>query len=222
LYFGYLKNIRAQVLSQRKKPLPEIQPEWAEIRFPLIAEFSSDYQKFLSDVQGRLLSHFGDGRTQKILPNFFCFRAEKGADAILILESFFNAARHYFPALLSDGPCPVRVSVAVCGVKYPFFEVWRQWEAQQAEVEITAVGHGRLELETKQLEKFLRLTEFSFRRTALHNLAEISRVSQELAELRFRAKGEKGERETFDHLTQFLPLGLTFDGILTLAKLLGT
>ncbi len=112
--------------------------------------------------------------------------------------------------------------MVLCGVKYPFFEVWRLWQGQTAELELTAIGHGRLRLKLSQLDKFLQLVGAKrFSKAALHNLAEIARISPALAELRFRSKGERSERETFEHLSEFLPLGLDFEGILTFAKLVG-
>ena len=147
-------------------------------------------------------------------------QAEHGADVFSVLQSLLRAAREFFPALVEGPGCPLRASITYCDVKHAFFEVWRQWQEQDAELEITAIGQGALKLEMRHLERFLALAELPFRQSALHNLAEISRLSQQLAELRFRAANEKGEHDTFKNLKEFLPLGLTFDGVLTLAKLL--
>lgn len=210
LYLDYLRSLA-----------PSTEESKAEVRFSLVAEFQRDYEKYLTELTHRLLSQFGHERAETILPDFFCIKAEAAKEVFSVLGCFLEAATVLFPALLPLPECPLRLSLALCDVKHPFFEVWRAWEEQRNEVEITAVGHGRLQLKVRDLAKFLELADFPFRKSALHNLAEISRISQQLAELRFRARGERGERKTFEHLSEFLPLGLTFDGILTLAKLVG-
>lgn len=208
LYLDYLRSLD-----------PKTPEDKASVRFSLIAEFQHDYQDYLADIRGRLIQQFGEERVEQILPDLFCIQAQAGTDAFSVLSCFLSSVRELFPAFLGDFGAPIKVSLAYSGVKHPFFEVWRQWEEQDDELEIIAVGHGSLGLELKHLEKFLQLADYRFRQSALHNLAEISRVSQQLAELRFRSAGEKGERDTFEHLKEFLPLGLTFDAILTLAKL---
>ena len=210
LYLQYLRSLDPQIPESR-----------AEVRFSLVAEFQQDYDNYLAELRQRLLGHFGHDRTESVLSDFFCIQAESGTDVFSVLRCFHESAKTFFPALMELPGCPLRVSIAFCPIKHPFFEVWRRWEEQQSEMEITAVGHGGLDLELRNLKRFLELATFRFSKSALHNLAEISRISQELAELRFRAKGERGERETFQRLTDFLPLGLKFEGILTLAKLLG-
>jgi len=210
LYLDYLRSLDPQIAESQ-----------AEVRFSLVAEFQRDYESYLADLHQRLLGQVGSEKTETILPDFFCIKAESGGDVFSVLRCFHDSAKTFFPALLERSGCPLRVSIAFCPIKYPFFEIWRRWEEQESEMEITAVGHGGLDLELRNLKRFLELATFRFTKSALHNLAEISRISQELAELRFRARGEKGERESFERLREFLPLGLKFDGVLTLAKLLG-
>jgi hypothetical protein len=211
LYLTYLRSLDAKADESK-----------AEVRFSLVAEFQQDYQKYLAHVGKQLLKRFGEGRTEVILPDFFCVKAESGKDVLGVLRCLGGAARAFFPAFVTLPDSPLRLSLTFCDVRYPFFEIWREWQEQQSEIEVRAVGHGELALRLKDLEKFLQLSEFPFRKSALHDLAEISRISEQLAELRFRGRGEKGERPTFEHLSEFLPLGLKFEGILTLAKLLGT
>jgi len=210
LYLRYLRSLD-----------PGTKEERAEVRFSLIAEFQKDHGEYLAHVRDLLLEHFGNSRAELVLPDLLCIQAESGSDVFAVLRCFEEAVEAFFPAFLGESGCPLKISLAFCGVKHPFFEVWQQWQEQESELEVVAVGHGRLQLEARHLRKFLQLADFRFRRSALHNLAEISRVSQQLAELRFRSGAEKGERETFQHLREFLPLGMTFDGILTLAKLVG-
>lgn len=219
LYFGYLCDSRQAALTGRSKPVPEVKREWAEIRFPLIAEFWDEYEMFVGRLGQQIRGAFGEDRTETILPGFFAIRAEAGSDVFSALTCFAGVVREFFPAFFDLAEAPLRVSLALCDVKYPFFEVWRGWQAQPSEIEITAAGQGGVQFRLAQLEKFLELADFPFRQSALHNLAEIARISQSLAELRFRAGGEKGECETYKRLNEFLPLGLGFDGILTLAKL---
>lgn len=210
LYLVYLRSLD-----------PNIPEKKAEVRFSLLAEFQQDYERYLARLRDSLRELFGQERVETVLPDLLCIQAERGVDVFSVLRCFLKAAERFFPALLGTPGCPLRVSVTYCNARHPFFEVWRQWEEQESELEITAVGHGRVRLEMKHLERFLTLADMPFRQSALHNLADISRISQELAELRFRAAREKGERDTFERLKEFLPLGLTFEGVLTLAKLMG-
>jgi hypothetical protein len=220
LDFDRLREILGRLYLEYLRSLdPAISEDKASVRFSLIAEFQRDYEGYLADLGGRLVQEFGRERVEQILPDLFCIQARAGADAFMALRCFLRSVREFFPVFLGNFGSPLKVSLAYSGVKHPFFEVWRQWQEQEAELEIMAVGQGCLQLEVKHLEKFLQLADYPFRQSALHNLAEISLVSQQLAELRFQSAGERGERETFEHLKEFLPLGLTFDGILTLAKL---
>jgi len=53
-------------------------------------------------------------------------------------------------------------------------------------------------------------------------LAEISKISERLAELKFQDQSEKGDFETYEALKRnLLPLGMDFSSLLTFAKLLG-
>jgi len=210
LYWGYLRSLD-----------PVTPEEKAEVRFSLLGEFQRDYDSYLGELARRLVQHFGEERTERVLPSLFCLKADTGEDVFKVLRGYLRTLQDFFPAFLGDAGSPLVLSVAISDVRYPFFEVWRAWQDQRSEVEILAVGHGELCLAARHLERFLKLADFPFRRSALHNLAEISRISQQLAELRFRARGERDERQTLEHLSEFLPLGLDFSGILTLAKLKG-
>ncbi|MGH9453151.1 MAG: hypothetical protein ACRD2O_04185, partial [Terriglobia bacterium] len=208
LYWRYLKSLDSNTSRAA-----------AQVRLSLVAEFQSDYDVYERRLGENLIARFGADRIETILPGFFAIRAEAGADVFGVLTCLAEVVREFFPAFFDLAEAPLRVSLALCDVKYPFFEVWRGWQAQQSEIEITAIGQGGVPLRLSQLEKFLKLADFPFRQSALHNLAEIARISQSLAELRFRAGGERGERETYERLNEFLPLELGFNSILTLAKL---
>ena len=215
------ETLRALYLEYLRKSDPATTQGKAEIRFSLLAEFQADYERFEASLLESLLYQFGADRVEVLLPSLFCVKAEKGQDVLKLLRIYLSSLNEFLPAFLSGHGCPIRLSVALSAVRHPFFDVWRFWQAQQSEIEILTLGHGRLRIAARNLEKFLQLSSFQFRPSALHNLAEIARISQSLAELRFRARRERGERETFEQLGQFLPLGLDFEGILTLAKLIG-
>ena len=210
LYLAYLRSLEPATAAAK-----------AQVRFSLVAEFQADYAAFLASLEGRLLEQFREERTETILPGFYCFKPKDGPDVFAALETFRATLADFFPAFLGDFGSPLRVSLTLCPVRYPFFEVWRMWQDQEAEIAITAVGHGRIRLDSRRLQRFLELTRFQFRRSALQGLAEISRISEQLAELRFRSQGEKGDHQTLEHLGAFLPLEIGFDGVLTLAKILG-
>lgn len=216
--YGVLRRIYLAYLRSLDPSTPDSK---SQVRFSLIAEFQGDYSRFLDDLERRLLAQFREQRAETLLRGLYCLKSMAGSDVFTALQIFRATVAEFFPVFLQDTGSPLRVSLTLCPVRYPFFEVWRTWQDQKAEIAVVAEGHGQIELDLHRLHKFLELTQFQFRRSVLHDLAEISKISEQLAELRFHSRSEKGERQTFDHLSAFLPLGIGFEGVLTLAKLLG-
>src|SRR5262249_41065145 len=133
LYWGYLRSLD-----------PVTPEEKAEVRFSLLGEFQRDYDSYLGELARRLLQHFGEERTERVLPSLFCLKADTGEDVFKVLRGYLRTLQDFFPAFLGDAGSPLALSVAISDVRYPFFEVWRAWQDQRSEVEILAVGHGEL------------------------------------------------------------------------------
>ncbi len=84
------------------------------------------------------------------------------------------------------------------------------------------IGHGTIETSLKHLDNLLMATKKTYRKGALFKLSEVAKISERLAELKFEDKTERRDFETYSTLkNELLPMGLDFEGILTLAKLLG-
>ncbi len=105
LYFRYMQACRTLVMPTRKKPLPDVRPEWAEVRFPLIAEFQAEYDRFLQDLNSRFESLFGVRRTERVLPGSYCFLVQSGYDPFSCLRTFAEAANTHFRGF-SEAPLP--------------------------------------------------------------------------------------------------------------------
>jgi len=63
--------------------------------------------------------------------------------------------------------------------------------------------------------------EGRYRKSAFYKLAEISKLSEKLAEIKFNDRSEKADFENYDILKRnLLPIGMDFSSILTFIKLL--
>ena len=211
LYLNYLKKVN-----------PSARPEDAEIRLSLISEFYKDYDLFLISLQESLLDRFGDSRVEVILRDMFCIRVEKKVEIFSFLEVFNNAIDRFFPEFKKFIEGPIQLSLVHCRSKFPFFEVWRTMEEQTGDLRISLAGHGVVDSSQRYLDDILLAATSSYRRSALHKLAEISRISEKLAELKFQDRSEKSDFESYETLRRrLLPLGMDFSSLLTFTKLLG-
>ncbi len=89
-----------------------------------------------------------------------------------------------------------------------------------SEIHIGLIGRGEIKATLSNVESLLTTREATFRKSALHNLAEIARISESLARLRFEDRSERADYNTYRNLNRLLPMGLDFRSILTLAKIL--
>src|SRR3989338_3971618 len=209
-------------LDYLKKSNPKVRIEDAEVRFSLIYEFQQDYNEFLEELRNGLFESFGHDCVETILKDMFCLKIEKIRDVFKILNLLDKKLNSFFPEFKKLLEGPIMVSIACCNSKFPFFEVWRAIEEQAANLQILLVGHGRVETSFNYLEQILVAAKESYKKSALYKLAEISKLSEQLAELKFYDRTEKGDFESYEALKRnLLPLGMDFEGILTFAKFIG-
>ena len=209
LYFDYLKANN-----------PKATKEDATVRFSLIWEFQKDFDLFLECFQKNLFEKFGQERTETLIRDFFCIKAENARDAFAVLEILNAYLSKIFPQFkrISDGP--IKLSIAYCRSNFPFFEIWRLFETHVSDLELFLIGHGKIATSFKYLDDLLLASGASYRKSALFKLAEVSKISEKLAELKFYDRSERGDFETYESLKRnLLPLGMDFRSMLTFAKL---
>ena len=91
---------------------------------------------------------------------------------------------------------------------------------ERADVYVNVVGKGEITASLEALAPLLLKADFR-RKRAFHTLAEIGKVSQQLARLKMHFRGDK-DHWTYKSLREdLLPLGLSYQSILTLAKIMG-
>lgn len=210
LYFEYLKKLN-----------PNATKEEAEVRFSLVYEFQHDYNYFLEEFRSKVKKIFSPINVEAVLDDMFCIKAKNKADTFLILELLNNLLKSIFPEFLKNLDNPVKVSISFCTSKHPFFEVWRDVKEQSSDVQINLVGKGIIKTTYKYIDEILIARNENYRRSSLHNLAEIARISEKLAEIKFNDRTEKSDFYSYEALRRhLLPIGMDFKGILTFVKLL--
>jgi len=200
-----------------------------EVRFSLLAEFQKDYQRLLEAVRSGLGERWGEADVQEVLPNLYCVRLEDVGRALEVLEVYERQVRVVMPAFVETKHCPLRARLMVADPKFPFGEIWRISEEAGAEVEVTLVGGRRLRTTHRRLRDLLSLRNLRLRPSALHNLAEIAQVSEELARLRWldRSRAGDADTQTYRLIDQHLQWrhedasGLDFEGLVAFAQMAG-
>jgi len=211
LYWEYLKRSN-----------PSAKVEDARIRFSLISEFYKDYDSFLLSFKNSLLNHFGGEKVEILLKEMFCIKMDRKNDFFQFLQELNKALNQFFPEFKNFLEAPIKVSLVYSRSKFPFFEVWKVIEEQVTNLHISLIGHGTIETSFNHLDDILFAGTSSYRKGALFKLAEISKISERLAELKFQDRSEKGDFESYEALKgRLLPLGMDFSSLLTFAKLLG-
>ena len=150
----------------------------------------------------------------------YCLKVQKTNDVFKILDLINIHLDSFFPEFkkLMDGP--IKVSITSCNSKFPFFEIWKNIEAQISNLQISLIGRGKIETSLMYLDQLLLASEKSYRKSALYKLAQVSKLSEKLAELKFNDSSEKADFKSYEVLKRnLLPLGMDFEGILTFAKL---
>jgi hypothetical protein len=210
LYYDYLKQNN-----------PNAKEKDAEVRFSLIYEFQQDYDNFLKQISSDLLRVFSDNSLESIMPDLYCIKTSGYKDIFKLLRLIGENMNKSFPEFKKFSNGPIKLGIAHSRAKFPFFEIWRELKEQTCDLLITLIGHGIIMTSLKYIDNLLAATEESYRKSAFYKLAEISKLSEKLAELKFNDKKEKSDFEDYETLKRnLLPLGMDFHGILTFIKLL--
>jgi hypothetical protein len=211
LYLDYLKKFN-----------PSAKIEDAEIRFSLISEFYKDYDSFLFGLKKSLFACFDEERVEILLKDMACIKMQKKEDLFIFLQELNRNVNLFFPEFKKFPEGPIEVSLVYCRSKFPFFEIWRIIEDQTCGLRISLVGHGSIDTSLKYLDEILLAGTYSYRKGALYKLAQVSKISERLAELKFLDRSEKSDFQSYETLKRnLLPLGMDFSSLLTFAKLLG-
>ena len=168
LYKKYLDSLGAEKFED------------SEIRFSVLSDFYMEYMAFLGELRSSLgLIDSTDCRI--ILNDFFAINMEKADMPIQVLRLYHDIFKSHFPELIHDSP--VKLAVNICGVKYPFFNVWRSVHNLKDEIKITHPTKGTMRLKFSQLDFLLNEKDglIKVKSRALHKLAEIENVSLKLA-----------------------------------------
>jgi hypothetical protein len=238
LYSAYVQSIN-----------PELGP--VDVRLSLVAEFQRDYETFLRALNTAIVAHFGEGNVEQVfalpesaMPNdLFCVKVGSLRDALCLLKiyqdlmyparaggvRFFcphqvhkTMPAPFFPAFAGRPASPIRVAVSCSHARFPFFQHWRLMRVgmERADVYVNVVGKGEITASLEALAPLLLKADFR-RKRAFYTLAQIGRVSEQLAKLKMHFRGDR-DRWTYKSLREdLLPLGLSYQSILTLAKIMG-
>jgi hypothetical protein len=210
LYFQYLQKLN-----------PHASKDEAEVRFSLVYEFQRDYKHFIKEFKDEIMKIFTLTKVETILDDMFCIKAESQGDIFLILELLNNLLKTIFPEFLKILDNPIKVSICFSKAKYPFFEIWGDIKEQTSDLQINLIGKGSIKTTYKYIEEMLMAKNKSYRKSALHNLAEIAKISEKLAEIKFNDRTERSDFYSYEALKRhLLPIGMDFRSILTFAKLL--
>jgi len=210
LYFEYLQKLN-----------PKASRDDAQVRFSLVHEFQQDYNYFLNALKGELINAFLSDNVETLLRDMFCIKAESKTDVFAVLELLNNLLKSLFPELLKKLDNPMKASLSFCSSKHPFFEIWREIKEQTSDLQINLVGKGSIKTTYKYIDDIILARNEKYRKSALHNLAEIAKISEKLAEIKFNDRSEKNDFYSYEALKRhLLPIGMDFRSILTFVKLL--
>lgn len=209
LNVAYLKAVAKQIQPNLLSTLP--------VRFPLLADFVEDYQKFLDRWRACVIKAFGQDMVEQVNEDMLCVRLAERREVLRLLEIHCEMMVECFPKIVDLGVSPVRFAISISPVKYPFFVHWRYLETPQVGVGVQVVGGGTAEIPQSRLGDILQTIGRGDRR-ALHRLRQIARTSKALAELVLSDRQDRDSR-AFVQLKQMLPLGMDFESLVTLANL---
>lgn len=227
-----LRELYVDHLGQFRLAMKE---EDIKIKLSLISEFESDYHAFLNSFRDALEKKRGQQSVEKILPDFFCVRIKGNLEILNILELFYDLFRNSFSKFLEaeNSPkheqkhSPLKLNLLCCDPKFPFFEIWRIIEENEVDPTknqgcfVSLIGHGNLNIKISSIRMLMEAKKKAFRKTSLHNLAQIAKISESLAHLRFSGRFDKKDYMQFSTLQKMLEDELTFKGILTFAEIVG-
>jgi hypothetical protein len=155
-----------------------------DLGFSIMKEFLKDYGIFLTAFKDTVFKYEEYGLEENhelILENLFCIKIGKKshvrplvADYVELFqgEQFFCKMVEFCKA--NGRPLPVKLSVTISGVKFPFMEHWNALDRPQGDINIYAVPRTKLAVGFYQYS-YLRDAMFEDHNisSALHKLAEI-------------------------------------------------
>ena len=213
-----LENLNKNYLDKLKI---ETKPEDIKVRFSVISEFQRDYDLLLTEYFSTIKEEFDITNVETILTDFHCIKLTKNKDLLRLLKIYHNLLFKYFPKFVDIGISPLKLAIVGAGSKFPFFEVWRNIEDSDEDINISLIGHGApIKTKNRALKQMLLADKPYYRKSALHNLAEIAKISEPLAKLKFKHRSDRKDYPTYKSLEENLANLMDFSSILTFAKLL--
>jgi len=176
LYEAYLEETRAKI------------PTKIDVRLPIVSEFNQDYKEFLSDLQNNICKNFGLENIQEILPDFVAVKINSLSEIRSILFTYQETFEKYFPKFYYVDS-PLRLSIVVSNIKFPFSEVWRLLSDVTSEVNAHFIDKGAVHLKGKDIRAFLEINLPS--KALLHKLTQISEISSKLGRITLYDKGDR-------------------------------
>jgi len=204
------------------------------VRPPLIVEFQKDYRRLLTAFAASLERSVGTdhleyvgGEAGEVAQALLCVRLKEVGQIPLFLNLYCEGVKQFFPVALQERlpggrevVIPFRLGVSVSGVKFPFSEHWRVLRKVDSDVLINVLGRGQIRAPLASLP-FLIEAGRSHNLSALHNLAEVAKISESLARIYVHDREGKYAGQYRHLLRQVQPLGMTYTSLVTYAKLLG-
>jgi hypothetical protein len=214
-----LLALHKQYTARYAEQSPDL--EQFPVRFPLLRDFTVDYEGMLSRWTGQITAVFGPDLVEFIDDGFVCIKLTGNRSALEILRTYHAAMTHFFPRLLDLEIAPVRFAVSIAPAKHPFFASWRLLENPADSIALYVIDSGRAIIRLSRLGSILKLLDNAARdRRTYHRLRDIARTSQKLAELILADKTHRDHG--LETLRKIQPLGLDFQSLVTLADLVET
>ncbi len=227
----------------RQFGLSDIEPK--DFGFSVVYEFLEDYKEFLNQLKygngmkGRdeikgifnIWPFFNRENREEILNNLFFLQINELQQIMKVVEAYESLYREFFPNFLNQKRSPIYLTISSSNVHHPFFEHWRLLDElkrrkKRSSIFVNVVGKGKLEAEIWRAQELVLLFwEISAKRNLrkLHKLAEIAKYSEELAEkiLIDEKDGDPKKKDAYTQLLNARPWGLSYESLLTLAKIGG-
>lgn len=206
-----LRNLYTQYLSSSSQ---------VSVGFSLVTEFQYDFINFTDNFISDLKNMYGEDYTEQILKSFLCIKVDSKSQILKILSIYKTTIDRFFPKFKDLDNSPLKLSLIYAPSKFPFFEIWKLIESNEDDINICLIGHYPIKTSLKYIEALLSAAEAQYRKSALHKLAEIAKLSEILAYLKFKDSSEKEDYRTYKTLKNLLPFGMNFRSILSFSELL--
>ena len=155
-----------------------------DLGFSIIDEFILDYERLLDTFKEAVFRHenYGEpGSQELILRNLFCVKTRREADVRPIVNEYVDllTSNAFFSQMVNFAnqrklPLPIKLSVTLSSVKYPFMEHWQSLNYPTDDINILAIPHTILNVSVAKY-LCLRSAGIEDRRvsSALYKLQEI-------------------------------------------------